>query len=195
MKSRAMALDALRTTRPVRTAVNTPAHINQVFDAIAYQNTAAVGKPVDRVFASFITQSSMPLMTAKMTCASQKTELVLSQRPMSQAVPASTLWDIPVCYKRARDGKLQPAACTLLSGGTQTLRLDGCSSWIFANADRRGYYRTSYDPKNVHALGEAVRNGQLTPLEQTTLLEDLWTLSVFSATSRASPSSSHSRRS
>ena len=29
--------------------------------------------------------------------------------------------------------------------GSQTLRLDGCSSWIFANVDSRGYYRTSYD--------------------------------------------------
>jgi aminopeptidase N len=106
----------------------------------------------------------------------QKTELVLSQRPMSDAVPASTLWDIPVCYKRDLNGKTQPAACMLLSARTHSLTLDGCSSWVFANVDSRGYYRTAYDPRNVQALGEAVRTNRLTPLEQTTLLEDLWTL-------------------
>jgi alanyl aminopeptidase len=40
----------------------------------------------------------------------------------------------------------------------------------------RGYYRTAYDAGNLRALGEAVRTGQLTPVEQTTLLEDMWTL-------------------
>lgn len=215
---RAMALDALRTTRPVRTAVETPDEINQVFDAIAYQKTASIirmvegyvgaaryrdgvnaylkkfafanatgegfwttvaavtGKPVDRVFKSFITQSSLPLVKAEARCARGRTELVLSQRPMSAAVPASTLWDVPVCYKRDRGGSAQPAACTLLSAGTQTMTLDGCSSWIFANVDGRGYYRAAYDAGNLRALGEAVRNGRLTPVEQTTLLEDLWAL-------------------
>jgi aminopeptidase N len=215
---RAMALDALRTTRPVRTAVDTPAEINQVFDAIAYQKTASVirmvegyvgaaryrdginaylkkfafanatgegfwttvaaatGRPVDRVFKSFITQSSMPLVKAEVRCAGGRTELMLSQRPLSDAVPASTLWDVPVCYKRDRNGKAQAAACTLLSASTQTVTLDGCSSWTFANVDSRGYYRTAYDAGNLRALGEAARNGRLTPVEQTTLLEDLWTL-------------------
>ena len=215
---RAMALDALRTTRPVRTAVETPDEINQVFDAIAYQKTASIirmvegyvgaarfrdginayvkkfafgnatgeglwttlaavtGRPVDRVFATFITQGSMPLVKAEKRCAGGRTEILLSQRPMSDAVPASTLWDIPVCYKRDRGGEEQPAACTLLSARTQTVTLDGCSSWIFANADSRGYYRTAYDAANLRAVGDAVTNGRLTPVEQTTLLEDLWAL-------------------
>jgi aminopeptidase N len=215
---RAMNLDALRTTRPIRTPVETPDEINQVFDAIAYQKTASVirmvegyvgaaryrdainaylkkfafanatgegfwttvatatGKPVDRIFKSFITQRSMPVVNAEARCAGGRTELVLSQRPLSDAVPASTLWDIPICYKRGRGGQPQAAACTLLSSGTQTLTIDGCSSWTFANVDSRGYYRTAYDAANLRALGEAARNGHLTPVEQTTLLEDLWTL-------------------
>ncbi len=43
----AMTLDALRATRPVRTRVETPDEINQVFDAIAYQKTAAVIRMVE----------------------------------------------------------------------------------------------------------------------------------------------------
>ncbi|HET9467976.1 MAG TPA: M1 family metallopeptidase [Vicinamibacterales bacterium] len=215
---RAMELDSLRATRPVRTKVETPDEINEVFDAIAYQKTAAVirmvegyvgpanyrdginaylkkfaygnatgeglwttlaavtHKPVDRVMQSFVTQSSMPLVTIETRCAGRATELMLAQRPMSDAVPASTLWDIPVCYKRDRAGKTGGEACTLLSAKTETITLPGCSSWIFANVDSRGYYRTSYDRTNLRAIGEAVVAGRLTSLEQTTLLEDLWAL-------------------
>ena len=215
---RAMALDALRATRPVRTAVETPDEINQVFDAIAYQKAASIirmvegyvtparyrdaintylkkfafanatgeglwttiaaatGKPVDRVFKSFITQGSMPLVNVDTRCAGGRTELTLSQRPMSAAVPATTTWDIPVCYKRGRGNTVQPSACTLLSAGTQAARLEGCSSWIFANVDSRGYYRSAYHADNLRALGEALERGALTPMEQTTLVEDLWAL-------------------
>jgi aminopeptidase N len=215
---RAMDLDSLRTTRPVRTAVNTPNEINEVFDAIAYQKTASVirmvegyvgaaryrdginaylkkfafanatgegfwttmaavtKKPIDRVLASFITQSSMPLVNVETRCVGGATEVVLSQRPISEAVPASTLWEIPICYKRERGGKAQLEACALLSGRSEPMKLDGCSSWVFANVDSRGYYRTSYEADDLRALGAAVSSGQLTPVEQTALIEDLWTL-------------------
>jgi aminopeptidase N len=137
---------------------------------------AVTAKPVDRVLASFITQPSMPLVTVEARCDGGNTQLVLSQQPMSAAVPKSTLWEIPVCYKRERGGSSQPGACVLLSGSTQTARLDGCSRWIFANVDSRGYYRTSYDAENQHALAEAASAGRLTALEQTTLIADLWAL-------------------
>ena len=215
---RAMELDSLRATRPVRTKVDTPDEINEVFDAIAYQKTAAIirmvegyvgpatfrdginaylkkfaygnatgeglwttiaavtRKPVDRVMKSFVTQSSMPLVTIETRCAGGTTELSLSQRPMSDAVSPSTLWDIPVCYTRDRAGKTGGEACTLLSAKAESTRLPGCSSWIFANVGSRGYYRTSYDATNLRALGAAVVAGRLSALEQTTLLEDLWAL-------------------
>jgi len=86
------------------------------------------------------------------------------------------VWEIPVCYKRERGGTVQPAACALLSAQTQTVKLDGCSSWIFANVDSRGYYRTSYGADELRTLGEAAINDKLNTLEQTTLLEDLWAL-------------------
>ena len=38
----ALSLDALRSTRPIRTEVETPEEINEVFDPIAYEKTAAV---------------------------------------------------------------------------------------------------------------------------------------------------------
>ena len=43
----AVSTDALRTTRPIRTKVETPDEINEVFDAIAYQKTASVLRTIE----------------------------------------------------------------------------------------------------------------------------------------------------
>jgi puromycin-sensitive aminopeptidase len=43
----ALALDALRSTRAIRTQVDTPEEINEVFDAIAYQKSAGVLRMVE----------------------------------------------------------------------------------------------------------------------------------------------------
>lgn len=43
----ALSLDALRSTRPIRTRVETPEEINQVFDAIAYEKSAGVIRMVE----------------------------------------------------------------------------------------------------------------------------------------------------
>jgi aminopeptidase N len=43
----ALGTDALRTTRPIRTKVETSEQINQVFDAIAYEKTSAVLRMVE----------------------------------------------------------------------------------------------------------------------------------------------------
>jgi aminopeptidase N len=214
----AMNTDVLENTRPVRTSVETPEEINDVFDAIAYQKTAAVvrmveayvgpesyrkaivaylkkfgyrnaagedywttiaevtRRPVDRILSSFITQASLPLVSVKTECLSDKTQVSVAQTPLSKAVPASTTWQVPICYKRSRNGRVEPAACEVLSESSRTLTLDGCSSWLFANVDSRGYYRTAYSPKDLDALEAAVRRKELTDVEETSLLEDEWSV-------------------
>ncbi len=44
---RALGIDAMRSTRPIRMKVETPAEINEVFDGIAYQKTAAVLRMIE----------------------------------------------------------------------------------------------------------------------------------------------------
>ena len=44
----ALTTDALQTTRAIRTTVETPDQINEVFDAIAYQKTSAVLRMIER---------------------------------------------------------------------------------------------------------------------------------------------------
>jgi aminopeptidase N/puromycin-sensitive aminopeptidase len=43
----AVSTDALRSTRPIRTKVETPDEINEVFDGIAYQKTASVLRTIE----------------------------------------------------------------------------------------------------------------------------------------------------
>ena len=43
----ALSLDALRTTRPIRTNAETPEEINELFDPIAYEKTAAVLRMIE----------------------------------------------------------------------------------------------------------------------------------------------------
>ncbi len=45
--SRAMDVDSLRSTRPLRSATNTPAEIDEAFDAIAYDKGAAVVRMIE----------------------------------------------------------------------------------------------------------------------------------------------------
>ena len=213
----AMNLDTLRATRPIHTRVETPDEIGQVFDAIAYQKTAAVirmiegyvgpaayrdsinayvkrfaygnatgpgfwstiasvtKKPVDAILSGYINQSSMPLVDVGVSCSGNTTQLALAQQPISRDVPASTTWQIPVCYKRTRNGA-PDSACSVLAAPKTTIRLEGCSPWVFANVEGRGYYRTSYGSDGLRALGDAVRSDHLTQVEQTSLLEDVWSL-------------------
>jgi aminopeptidase N len=44
---RALGIDAMRSTRPIRVKVETPAEINEVFDGIAYEKTAAVLRMIE----------------------------------------------------------------------------------------------------------------------------------------------------
>ncbi|MCM3881775.1 MAG: M1 family metallopeptidase [Vicinamibacterales bacterium] len=160
--------------------------INAYLKKFAYGNATGEGywdtiaavtrTPVDKIISSFITQPSLPLLTVNTTCSGDKTTVELSQRPMSDAVPASATWQIPVCYKRARNGKVEPAACEVLATSSRTLTLAGCSSWLFVNVEGRGYYRTAYGNEGLKTLATAIRDRGLAVEEQASLLEDTWAL-------------------
>ena len=51
----------------------------------------------------------------------------------------------------------------------------GCASWVFANAGARGYYRTAYSPAMLRAMAPHIE-GELTPAERLSLVDDEWAL-------------------
>jgi aminopeptidase N len=63
-----------------------------------------------------------------------------------------------------------------LSQRSTSIDLAGCSTWLFANVDARGYYRTAYDAAGISALRAAIRANGLNPVEQTSLVEDVWAM-------------------
>ena len=207
----ALGIDALRTTRAIRMAVETPDEINEVFDGIAYEKTAGVlrmvesfvgadrfrkgiaaylkkhaysnatgedfwndmtrvtGRPIDRIFKTYVEQAGAPVITVATRCVGCATELTLAQQRFStdQTVTSSQQWTVPVCFKT--DGSQM--RCEVLDRPQATFRAPGCGA-VFANAGARGYYFTEYQPEAVRALARTA--GTLEPTERISLLGDEW---------------------
>jgi aminopeptidase N len=143
----------------------------------------ASGKPVDAIMSSLVLQKGLPLINLKTSCSAGRTQVALTQELLSASASSETgltgsspVWQLPVCFKRPGGGRTPVMACEILSKPAQTITLDGCSPWLFANANGLGYYRTVYDSDALKALGSALQNGALSDVEQTSLLEDVWAL-------------------
>jgi alanyl aminopeptidase len=132
--------------------------------------SAEAGRDVAPAFSTFLDQGGVPLVSAKLSCVEGKGRLELSQSrylPLgAKQPPTEQVWQIPVCV-RSDKGR----ACTLLAEKAGSLDLDGCPSWIAANAGAAGYYRSVLDDA---ALAQAIRNvGKLTVPERMLHFYDL----------------------
>jgi hypothetical protein len=82
-------------------------------------------------------------------------------------------WQVPICVAGQKDAA---DSCHLLTDVRQTVPVaKGCASWIFANAGARGYYRTAYSPAMLKAMAPHIE-GELTPAERLSLVDDEWAL-------------------
>ncbi|MGH9430337.1 MAG: M1 family metallopeptidase [Terriglobia bacterium] len=135
-------------------------------------------KPINEIMPTFVNQPGAPLLTLHAQCEGGADDITLSQRRYffnRDLFEAGTkeLWQIPVCLKSAPgDGHPGAVRCLLLKQKQQTFNLRGCSSWILANADARGYYRSAYSPSMLSKLTVKAETG-LTPGERITLLGDV----------------------
>ena len=109
--------------------------------------TAASGKPIDKVMDSFITEPGVPLLTFS-SPQGGSTE-VAQQRffldPEAHADHPQT-WTVPVCFRAGETPK-----CELLSAARQKLSVPD-ADFFFANANDRGYYRTLYDATDYNKI-------------------------------------------
>ncbi len=129
------------------------------------------GQDVRALFASFVDQPGLPVVTAELQC--QKggpIALALSQHrylPLGSSAPDEARWQLPVCV-RYDAGKQGARACALLSEPTAVLPLPeakGCPRWVAANAGAVGYYR-------VLMKGAALSAPGLTVAERLAALDD-----------------------
>ncbi len=135
-------------------------------------------KPVDQIMPTFVEQSGVPMVSVSMKCAKNTEEVVLGQhlyfydRARLAADKSDELWMIPVCFKGEGPSK-EHSQCTLLQQQHQAVSFRGCTSWIYANRDARGYYRSSYTPADLAIMAKSVESS-LSPAERMMLLTDAW---------------------
>ena len=131
--------------------------------------TATSHKPVDKIMESLIAQAGVPLLTFGQP---QNGKVHVSQKRfyLSPSIQpdAAQKWTLPVCFKTADDKQ----DCQLLAPDTTSLAVPQ-SALFFANADGKGYYRTSYSPADYAALASHVETS-LSPTERISLIGDEW---------------------
>jgi aminopeptidase N len=160
--------------------------VNAYLDKFKYGNaraedfwetlTAATGKPVDQVMATFVDQPGLPLIAIELKCGTSGARAMLSQeryfRDPTQATPsaAKQLWQIPVCLRSSAGD----TRCELLRERRKEVSFDSCPAWVMGNAGARGYYRASSSPDMVRTMAEKVT--MLAPAERMAVLSDEWAL-------------------
>jgi aminopeptidase N/puromycin-sensitive aminopeptidase len=128
-------------------------------------------KPVDKIMDSFVSQAGEPILNF---ASPQASGVQVSQQRFflnpGNAAGTSQTWTVPVCFKADASGE----HCELLSSASQRLSVPS-SPIFFANAEGKGYYRTSYPEETYRKLLPHVADG-LTPEERISLLGDQWAL-------------------
>ncbi len=132
--------------------------------------TATSHKPIDKIMDSFVSQPGEPLLVldaangANVSVAQRRFFLNANNKP-----DVAEVWTVPVCFKLGAQ-----ANCEILSAAQQTLPASA-STFVFANASGKGYYRTSYPADMFRAILPHVESG-LTAEERISLLGDQWAL-------------------
>ena len=136
----------------------------------------ASGKDVVSVATTFLDQSGVPLVSAKIDCPKDAAPAIVLGQKRFQIGPAQddagkTRWKIPVCV--GFDGDNGNAVCDLLADETGRIALpkqQKCPKWVIPNAGQRGYYRYLLAPEEFAALGKNARN--LDAVTRFALLDD-----------------------
>jgi aminopeptidase N len=139
--------------------------------------TQVSGKPVDKIMPTWIEQAGLPLIVVKDKCLDGVEKVTLEQEryfydraKLNAGSPE--LWQIPLCMKTAATAQ-NTRACELLAKKQETFTLQGCSPWVYANANSQGVYHSSYSSDAVGSMAK-VAGTALSPAERLLLLDDVW---------------------
>ncbi|HTK95083.1 MAG TPA: M1 family metallopeptidase [Terriglobales bacterium] len=140
--------------------------------------TAASGKPIDKVMASFVLQPGVPLVSVDAKCTAGKTDVAITQTRffsdrLAMDKGSDQMWQIPTCVKYGAKGKID-TKCELVTAKQASIKLPVCADWVDANAGARGYYRAAYSPASFQQLMAA--STRLLPQERFGLVDDQWAL-------------------
>jgi aminopeptidase N len=137
--------------------------------------SAASGRDVGAVAASWTQQPGFPLISAVAHCdASGSRTVDLTQRRflLQGGDPAgASRWQVPLLIRSGADGAVQPV---LLARDGQTVPAGRCGQALSVNAGAVGYYRTQYDAATLRA--NTAQFAQLPAGDRIALLDDQWAL-------------------
>jgi aminopeptidase N len=132
-------------------------------------------RPVDRIMPTFVNQAGVPIIDITAQCSSSTTSVTMEQRryyydrQKFDAPPNDELWEVPLCMKSASGAE----KCELLTKRQGTATFPGCSPWVLANTNAKGYYRVGYQAEVVKALANDAE-AKLSPAERIALQTDVW---------------------
>lgn len=134
----------------------------------AIATAAGKGEPFKHAFNSFLDQSGVPYVQAKLARKDGKTILQLSQSrylPVGSKGDAQRLWGVPVCVRYGVAGGSK-VSCQMLDQMTGSMPLPGATqpTWVMPNANAGGYYRFSLGRDELARLTAQV--GTLSDTEQ-----------------------------
>jgi aminopeptidase N/puromycin-sensitive aminopeptidase len=128
--------------------------------------TRRSGRPVDRIMSSLVEQPGVPLLTfTDHDVGGVEVRQSRFFSDPSASAKDARLWALPLCFKTS--GK---PACAMLDSATRRVPV-ATSNFLFANADAKGYYRSSYSKADYQKI---VANAEtsLTPEERIVLVGD-----------------------
>jgi alanyl aminopeptidase len=138
----------------------------------------AAGQDIATAMASFLDQTGIPLVEAKLDCSGSPTAILRqsAHQPLGSS-PSQNLWKIPICL-RYGGSKTAHTQCALLESRELQLPLETktCPTWLHPNKGEHGYYhysapyaqlleRTQLDPREISGLAHnaeaALRAGRM----------------------------------
>jgi alanyl aminopeptidase len=137
-------------------------HLNRYADKSAnapqFMESLARGaelSEIEPIFASFISQPGIPLVSLEVTC-SGSTQISIQQdryAPLGSAIQAdSGHWQVPVCISAGLNGSTSDT-CHLLTDKEQVFDVPGsCPDYVFPNAGGTGYYRFTLNDQDWQNL-------------------------------------------
>ena len=131
-------------------------------------------KPIDKIMPTWTEQAGPPFVTVKTQCSDKSGTAALHQQRYfydraKLEAGSPELWQIPLCTKAGPEAE----KCELLTNKQQDFALQGCSPWVYANANAKGFYRSGYDSEAIQAMSKVAESALNAP-ERLMLLSDVW---------------------
>ena len=135
-------------------------------------------QPIDKIMPTWTEQAGPPLVTVKTECAGNSETVAMEQQRYfydraKLEAGSPELWRIPLCMKAGASATPGAEKCELMTKKQENFTLQGCSPWVYINANAKGFYRSGYNSEAVQSMAKAAESA-LSPGERIMLQADVW---------------------